>query len=94
MLNTIKLLLIPFLASFIIGIETSQANIIELVVISDQVNLREIAKSQIIHTNIAINNNKENKMEITVFLIVSFFLFNPFKFSLFFSNNWLSCTIH
>ena len=74
----IKLPRIPFFPKIIIGNDTTQVNIIELIGIRDHVKLPDIAISQIAHT---INHIKRVAEKITEIIIFFFMLFSSFLFS-------------
>lgn len=60
MLNTIKEQGIPLLPYFMNGMNTSHAKRLELIGYSDQVNVPDIATSQMEHTITPISKNIEN----------------------------------
>lgn len=73
----------PFLPNIITGNDTIQANIIELIGIIDQVNLPDVAISQMAHTMNPINSVVEKMIEITTFFLMLFssFFFSAIRFS-------------
>ena len=78
-----KLTMIPFFPSMILGKAMTHAKTMELTGISDHVKLPDIATLQIRHTIIPVKSVPENKIEIITFfaMLFSSFLFRAIKFS-------------
>ena len=82
-LNDMKLTAIPFFPKITLGKDIIYVKTIELIEISDHVNLPVIATSQIIHTIIPTKSVTEKSIEMITFFVIlfSFFLFSASKFS-------------
>lgn len=71
-LRDIKLTMIPFFPSMILGKDMTHAKTMELTGISDHVKLPDIAILQIRHTIIPIKSVTENTIEIITFFVMLF----------------------